>query len=159
MRIRINLTIILIVLSSNIFAQVPYQALENFHKFTIESIKKNLFKDSTAFYAFNIQIVVDKNKDYIPVITNNNENVANQLIGLEALQTYDYKDLMGDNERVSFIMPVAIIIYDTKYNKTMRSNIDLTISKLFYYPIKDDDNLKIIYLYPVIIAFDKKIYH
>lgn len=159
MRLKISLTIILLVTCSKLFSQIPYDELMKFYEFSRGSITGNLFKDSTAFYAFNIQISVDKNKGYVPVITNNNETLANQLIGLKSLSEYDYKRMMGDNEHIKFIVPVAIIIKDTKYNHNIDAEIGVPISYMFYASTKEEGNMKILYLEPIIIIFDKKIYH
>jgi len=159
MRLKISLTIIILMTCSELFSQVPHDELMKFYKFSNESIKGNLFKDSTAFYAFNIQISVDKKKGFVPVITNSNNTIANQLVGLTSLSEYDYKGMMGNNEKIKFIIPVAIIILDTKYNHAIEPYIGIPISHLFYDSTKEDENMKIIYLEPIIIEFDKIIYY
>jgi hypothetical protein len=159
MKLKISLTIIILITCSKLFSQVPHDELMKFYKFSSESITGNSFKDSTAFYGFNIQIYVDKKKNYIPVITNNNDTLATQLIGLNLLSEYDYKGLMGDQDYTKFIIPVAIIILDTKYNHAIEPYIGISISHMFYASTKEDEKMKIIYLEPLIIAFDKKVYH
>jgi hypothetical protein len=159
MRLTISLTILLLITCSKLFSQVPQAELMKFHEFSIRSIKENIFKDSTAFYAFNIQISVDKNKGYIPTMTNNNDTLAGQLPGLKSLMEYDYKGLMGENERVKFIIPVALTILDTKLNRVIEPYISVPISYMFYASSKEDDNMKIIYLEPLIIEFNKRSYH
>jgi hypothetical protein len=154
MRLTISLTILLLITGSKLFSQVPQAELMKFYKFSIGSIKENLFKDSTAFYAFNIQISIDKNKGYIPTMTNNNDTLASQLPGLKSLMEYDYKGLMGKNECVKFIIPVAITILDTKFNRVIKpSYISDPVSYMFYASTNEDDNMKIIYLEPLIVEF------
>jgi len=159
MRLKISLTIILLITCSRLFSQISHQELMKFYKFSNESITGNSFKDSTAFYAFNIQISVDKNKNYIPEITNNNDTIANQLIGLKLLSEYDYKDMMGDQDYTKFIIPVAIIILDTKYSPVINAKIGIPISHMFYASTKEEENRKIVYLEPLIFMFDKIKYH
>lgn len=159
MRLKIYFTILLLAVCSQLFSQIPYDELMKFYKFSSESITGNKFKDSTAFYAFNIQIAVDKERGYVPVITNNNEALAKQLIGLESLSEYDYKSMMGRNEYVKFVIPVAIMILDTKYTKNINADIGVPISHMFYASTEEEGDTKIIYLEPIIIAFDKIVYH
>jgi hypothetical protein len=154
----ISLTILLLLTCSKLFSQIPQEELMKFYKLSIESKNGNLFKDSTALYAFNVQISVDKNRGYIPTITNNNETLASQLPGLRSLMEYDYKGLMGENECVKFILPIAIIIFDSKYNNTIEPYLGVPISYMFYASTKEDDNIKIVYLEPIIVEVSRKIY-
>lgn len=153
MRLKISLTIILLISCSKLFSQIPQEELMKFYKFSQGIIKRDLFKDSTAFYGFNIQILVDKNKGYIPTITSNNDTLAKKLTGLKSLSEYDYKGLMGSNEYVKFILPVAITIRDTKFNRVIPSYISDSVSYMFYASTKEDDNMKVIYLEPLITDF------
>lgn len=107
-------------------------------------------KDSLAIYTCYIKISVDKKMNYKPVIESNDEQVARLISGIEKLSTYDYSKLTGGSKSVIFILPVSIIILDRDYyQKTFDVNINRKISKLFYSPVKKDEQKKIVYLRPL----------
>lgn len=125
-----------------------------------KQLKVDLLKDSDALYTINIQIVVDRRYSYKPIITSNNPTLFNKLKGLTFLQDYDYRPMMGNTERVKFIVPVGIIILGSKYGP---KNIDIHImdklSDIFYHQKEEDENTLIMYLPCYVISDDRKVYH
>lgn len=142
------------------YSQTPYDELEKFYNFISKNTNADKMKDSLAMYTCNIKISVDKKMNYKPVVESNDAQVMELISGIEKLNTYDYRKLMGGSKSVIFILPVSIIILDSSYgNKRLDTNINKKISQLFYPPAEEDEHKKIVYLWPLNYLVAKRFYH
>lgn len=159
MKIKTLLLLISILIFNSIsgYSQTPHDELEKFNQFIRTKIELFQFKDSTALYTFNTQISVDKKRGYKPVIRSSDEYALNRILGLPNLYNYDYKKMMGRGDHyVKFILPVSIMIIGSSDQKKISAYAMEQVSKLFFYPIEEEEHRKIVYLAPLMYTFDKK---
>jgi hypothetical protein len=136
--------------------------IQRFFKFSSSKLDvQNSFKDSIAFYTCNITITVDSVNNFKPVISSTDSKVSDQIKNLEMLKSYDYSKLRGENKRVKFILPISIVILDARYGEKYidAHYIWRKMGTLFHFSNKEDDGYKLIYLDPVNIMVDKKVYN
>lgn len=159
MKIKTFLLVIFILIFSNIpaYSQTPNNELEKFNQYIRTKIDLFAFKDSTALYTFNMQISVDKKRDYKPVIKSSNWRISNRIAGLPNLDRYDYKKMMARGDHyVKFILPISIVVIGSSDKKNIPLHLIEDVSALFFYPIEEEEHRKIVYLAPLIYTFDKK---
>lgn len=163
MRLKLTITLLaFILISLTASSQVTYKELARFFKFSSKNLNvSDPFRDSVAMYTCNIQITVESSNNFRPVISSTDTSVSNKIYNLDTLKFYDYKSMLGKDKKVKFILPISIIILDSKYEPKLLDahDIFLKILKLFYYNKDKDDEYKIIHLNPIDVMVDKKTYH
>ena len=143
-------------------SQVTYKELNRFFKFSSQNLNiSNSFKDSLAMYTCNIQITVEGTRNAKPILCSTDTSVSNKILQLDTLLSYDYSRMIGKNKKVKFILPISIIILDSKYDPKLfdAHDIFLKVSRLYYFNKEKDDEYKFIHLNPISVMVDKKSYH
>lgn len=140
--------------------QIPHEERTKLSHFISTHLITSLLPDSTAFYTFNIQVTIDSNNDYKPVVIANNPFVSDIVVGFKDLQNYDYNKLVGENKYVKFIIPVAITILGSKPTSSRKidANIDEELANMFYYPTQEEEKRRLEYVGPVIITDNRTVY-
>lgn len=163
MRLKITITVLAIILMSlTASSQVIYKELTRFFAFSSKNLNVSKhFKDSVAMYTCNIQITIENNNNFRPVISSTDTSVSNKIYNLDTLKFYDYKSMLGKDKKVKLVLPISIIILDSKYEPKLIDAHDVfhKMAKLFYFNEEKDVKYKIIHLNPIIIMVDKKSYH
>lgn len=143
-----------------VFSQLPHAERTALANFVSTHLNTNLLSDSTAFYAFNIQITVDSKNAYKPVVNTNDPQITRFITGIYDLQQYDFKGLMGTNKYIKFIIPVGVIILGAKDSpRVIDAMIYQKLSDMFYHPIQEEEKRKLEYIGPIIITQDRRIYN
>jgi len=159
MRLKQTLFLLIILLGFlNSYGQLKSEEVDNFYKTVWKNLNtKKHFKDSLAFYTCNLQIELSKSNNYKPLITSSDTTVSNRIENLEILQLYDFKKMIGKMEKVKLILPIGIVILNSKHGQKLIKTDELDkIMKMFYHPTTKDDRNMIFYLTPY-LAYDDKI--
>lgn len=154
------LSIFLIACAFSAFSQTFYKSSTSFTEFAYNKLDMHSFKDSTAIYAFNIQITVFKSRPSATVISSNDTLVSKFIIGLDSLKKFNFEPLMGNYKSVKFIVPLAVIVSSSGYNRQCIDAhlLSQKITMLFYDMSQNSQTLPTVQLQPLILRFDKKVY-
>jgi hypothetical protein len=157
----ILISIYLMISGKLLYGQVSQETNNEFNNYVRTLIDFSKFKDSTAIYTCQIQVIVDRDLTGGVVILSNDTSVFNKFIDIKAFKKFNFQKLMGNHHQVSFKVPIAIIISDSKYGK---QNIDAwllanRIAMLYSIPETMKSNLYSIQMFPLIVTVDKKVYN
>ena len=127
---------------------------------TFGKLDYSQFKDSTALYTCRLQLIVFKDQKKTMQLSSNDTTISNQIKGLEVIKSFDFRRLIGKNNRVAFHIPVAVIVWGSKSTHQMIDaiTIDNRINQLFYFQSSERDKIPTIQMSPLVISLDKKVY-
>jgi hypothetical protein len=157
-----NAFIVVLLLCANlVVGQSRVDDVSDLHLRITDNITSKVFKDSTALYTFNIHIKVAKRNNYVPIIRSTNEMLFKDIIPAGLLQNLNYKRLINKTENVVLIIPVSITVLDSKQGEKFinLSSLDTKIDSLFYAKNKGEEYADILYLAPVIVTIDNRVYN
>jgi len=161
MSIKLITTFAMLALASiTTYGQFNIKDLHSINEYAIKHIKNDSVPDLSALITCNLKIIVDKKRHYKPEIVPNNLSAFNKIKGLNSLTNFDFKAIMGNVNSAVFILPVSIIVLDTRYQREILLNtVYNEMSELFYYPKNNEAFKEYIHLPPILMMIDKKKYN
>lgn len=162
MSVKITMIGVCLILSTSqlIYGQVTEKINNDFISYAGSIIDPSQFKDSTAIYTCQLQLIVDRKNPLGALLSSNDTTVSRYLKHIETLKAFDFKGLMGNHERVCFRIPIAVTVIDSKYGKQSidANSMSKYISMLYIVPAHMKNKLHTIQMFPLIVTIDKKIY-
>lgn len=142
------------------FAQLPNEQNNKVINFMTNQINSHSFKDSTAVYTFNLRILIDRKSRIKPKITPSDSTFLKHFNSIDSLSKFNFRGIMPNKQTIQFILPIVIIVMGSENDKNRiypRIMAD-KIATLYRYGKEFDYSLESRILFPLILAYDKKVY-
>ena len=159
--VRYLLTIMFMLSCHFGFAQLTNEQNNKVINYISDQINSHSFKDSTAVYTYRLLIQVDEKSNSKPKIISNDSTFFQHLKSIDSLYKFSFRILMSNKKKMQFILPIVITIMGSDYLKNEISGRPTTdqIAILFRYGKEFNYSLESRTLFPLIVAFDKNVYH